>query len=227
MKLRTALVTVGIVALAGTWVGAQTVTVGEDGGVRVKDGDDEVVIGADGGVHARDHKGDDVTISPDGTVRAHEDSTGDTVKVSPDGTVRAKDGDSGESVKVRGGNVTVTDEGPAGVTEGEITCSKNQTLTISNRRVRTDGTAIVASGNCSIEISEAKIESAAAVAIRLSGNATVKIHDSKIEGGQYAIWLSGNADASARDSVFIGEIETRANSDFDDQGNNQFLDARE
>jgi hypothetical protein len=223
MQLKTALVAVGIVALAGTWAAAQSVSVGEDGGIRVKDGDDEVVIGSDGGVRVKDHTGDEVKIGPDGTVRAHEDRSGDTVKVGPDGTVRAQDGDSGESVTVKGGSVSVTATEAVG--EGEINCSKNQTLKISNRRIKTEGTAIVASGNCTVEISDAKIESGAEVAIRLSGNASVRIHDSKVEAGRYAIWLSGNADASARDSVFVGDIETRANSDFDDQGNNQFLDA--
>jgi hypothetical protein len=154
-----------------------------------------------------------------------------TVKITEDGQVKIQEGDDevvvdGGRVEIRSGSERVTVHGIPSITVGdaEVVCQGNQDLTLRNRKIEADGVAIIAQGNCDLDIIDSEITSGSDVAVLVQGNAEVEIRNSHVAGVRFSVVIQGNAEVEAAGTTFVGKVSRQGgNANFDDDGGNEFL----
>lgn len=91
----------------------------------------------------------------------------------------------------------------------KLRCEGNNTLTLTNKLIRSASNAVIAEGNCTLTLRNSWIE-AADTAIVVSNNATVHLENVHVEGARAAVDASDNGTVGGT-AVLVGRVKKTAN----------------
>jgi hypothetical protein len=96
-----------------------------------------------------------------------------------------------------------------------VMCTANQSVKVDGLLLQVDRAAILASGNCKVQVTNSRVVSRTAVSA--SGNAEITFDNSIVDG---ALSLNGNAVASFKSSTVNGKVRKLQSAAVKDLGHN-------
>ena len=108
----------------------------------------------------------------------------------------------------------------------QVVCDGQDTLALADQTLETEGLAILADGNCVLDLTNVDVTSRDSFALVVKGKAKVTIRDSSLEGGLGAVGMDGTAVIDAQRSEFWGGfVRSGDGSSFVEDGSNGFWQA--
>lgn len=102
-----------------------------------------------------------------------------------------------------------------------VNCRGNQNIKLNKVLIDVRGPAIVARGDCRVEIIDSYIRSQE-WAIRMNGRARVTVKRSHVEGKRGAAKMNDRARLNARRALFIGNFDRKGQAEYRDNGGNEW-----